>query len=71
MSIVNLEWPSGLPRFLWMDRECPRCSSIEFRSAEPGRLDKLFMVLALQPIRCVNCWRRYYSFRGTRASDEQ
>ena len=28
MNSAELNWPSGLPRILWMRRNCPRCSSI-------------------------------------------
>jgi hypothetical protein len=67
MMNTNLIWPSRLPRLLWMGRTCPCCRSIEFRSAEPEHLDRLFMLLSLRPIRCVNCWRRYYSLRRVAA----
>lgn len=71
MSIAGMTWPSRLPRILWMGRSCPRCSSVEFRSAERETLDGLFALLSLRPVRCVNCWRRYYWFRDAGASEEQ
>lgn len=67
MNITGPNWPSRLPRLLWMGRTCPLCSSIEFRSAEPELLDRLLVLLALRPIRCVNCWRRYYWFHKASA----
>ena len=34
MNSVELNWPSSVPRILWMRRNCPRCSSIEFQTAD-------------------------------------
>ena len=62
MDIEGLNWPSRIPRILWMRRECPLCTSIEFRAAEPHALDGPLALFALRPVRCVNCWRRYYCF---------
>lgn len=67
MTFASLNWPSQLPRLLWKRRNCPRCSSVEFRSAEPELLDRLLVLFTLRPIRCVNCWRRYYWFRSSTA----
>jgi len=50
------------PKLIWMRRQCPLCSSIRFRPAEAEPLDRLFGIFALRPVRCVNCWRRYYWF---------
>ena len=63
----GLMWPSRIPQVLWMRRECPRCSSIEFQTAESGSFDRLLKLLGLHPVRCVNCWRRYYWFAKTGA----
>lgn len=71
MSIAGIHWPSPLPKILWMGRSCPRCSSVEFRSAELEPLDVFFAVLSLHPVRCVNCWRRYYWFRYVKANQEE
>ncbi len=62
MNSARLSWPPVIPRFLAIKRRCPLCSSIEFKSAEPERLDGVFALFRLRAIRCVNCWRRYYSF---------
>jgi len=62
MDIAGLTWPSSVPRVLWTHRECPLCSSIEFETAESHWLDRLLGLLTLHPVRCVNCWRRYYWF---------
>jgi hypothetical protein len=62
MSSARLNWPPVIPRLLWMRRKCPLCSSIKFKSAEREWLDSGFALLWLRPVRCVNCWRRYYSF---------
>jgi hypothetical protein len=64
MAIASLNWPSGIPRVLWTGRTCPRCSSFEFRTAEHGFLDGPLRMFFLQPVRCANCWRRYYWFHG-------
>ncbi len=58
-------WLDRLPKILWTRRQCPLCGSIRFEEAELGFLDGLLGVLMLRPIRCVNCWRRYYRFAKT------
>ena len=65
MEIVDRHWPSSIPRILWR-RRCPLCSSVEFKEAERHPLDALLRLFALFPIRCVNCWRRYYWFAQRR-----
>jgi hypothetical protein len=62
MNSGGLNWPSRIPRLLWMRRRCPLCTSIEFRQAESGALDGLLGLLTLRAVRCANCWRRYYWF---------
>jgi len=64
MNPAGLSWPGRLPRFLWMRRQCPLCSSVRFQPAESQPLDALFALIGLQPLRCANCWRRYYCFAG-------
>ncbi len=55
-------WPIWMPRILWLRRECPLCTSIEFRAGEAGPFDSVLRILALRRVRCVNCWRKYYWF---------
>jgi hypothetical protein len=65
MDIAGLNWTSNVPRLLW-HRECPRCSSIKFTAAELHPIDRVLRLLTLRPVRCVNCWRRYYWFAKRR-----
>lgn len=67
MNSARLNWPPAIPRLLWMRRKCPLCSSIEFKSAEPEWLDSVLVLFRLRAVRCVNCWRRYYSFAKANA----
>ena len=67
MDIAGFTWSSSVPQVLWTRRECPRCSSIEFKDAESHPVDRLMGLIALRPVRCVNCWRRYYWFAKTGA----
>ena len=62
MKTETLSWPPSIPRVLWRGRKCPLCRSFEFRQAEAVWLDGVFALLGLRAVRCVNCWRRYYSF---------
>lgn len=62
MNFANLHWPSSVPRLLWIRRECPLCSSIEFQTADSRALDRVLRLMAFCPVRCANCWRRYYCF---------
>ena len=62
MSRTGLNWPSRIPRLLWMRRKCPLCTSTEFREAESGAFDGLLSMFTLRAVRCANCWRRYYWF---------
>lgn len=70
MNSARLNWPSVIPRLLWMRRTCPLCSSIEFKTAEPEWLDNVLVLFRLSPVRCVNCWRRYYSFAKANAYEQ-
>jgi hypothetical protein len=67
MKTTSLHWPPGLPRLL-LRWQCPLCTSIAFTEAEQSAMDPLFRMLHLFPVRCCNCWRRYYSLsnRGDR-----
>jgi hypothetical protein len=58
-------WLGRLPKILWTQRQCPLCSSIRFEVAESGPLDGPLRLFMLRPVRCVNCWRRYYWFAMT------
>ena len=62
MPNAGLNWPSTLPKLLWNKRECPLCSSVEFEEAESGSLDSPLGLFSLRPVRCRNCFRRYYWF---------
>ena len=56
-----MDFAAHLPHVLW-HRNCPLCSSIRFEAAESSPLDTLLSLLMLRPVRCINCWRRYYWF---------
>ena len=62
MNAPRLEWPANLPRLLWSPRTCPLCKSFEFTEAELQPMDRPLALFSLHPLRCVNCWRRYYGF---------
>jgi hypothetical protein len=68
MSVLELSWISRVPRLLFRCRVCPLCSSIEFRRDKSGPMDGLLRCFALKPVRCVNCWRKYYCFAASGAS---
>jgi hypothetical protein len=61
---MNISGLHGLPRIpqILNSKQCPLCSSIEFREDVPQPLDRLLRFFAFRPVRCVNCWRRYYQF---------
>lgn len=54
-------WPI-LPRLIRGAGACPLCTSIRFREAEAGSLDRVMRIFGMVPVRCDNCWRRYYRF---------
>lgn len=62
MEVTGLKGFIRFPHILWWRRNCPLCSSIEFQAAELGSWDNALGLLALNPVRCTNCWRRYYWF---------
>jgi hypothetical protein len=61
---MNISDLHGLPRIpqILNSKQCPLCSSIEFTEDTPQPLDRLLKVFGFHPVRCVNCWRRYYQF---------
>jgi hypothetical protein len=66
MNAPRFDWPSSLPRLLWSPRICPLCTSLEFTEAELLPMDRPLAFFSLRPLRCVNCWRRYYGFSNAR-----
>jgi hypothetical protein len=56
MNSLRFRWLTGLPRVLSSPKVCPVCTSFEFIDAEFRPLDRTLSLLALHPIRCVNCW---------------
>jgi len=62
MDATQSNWPTWLPQLIWLRHECPRCKSVQFKSAELRPLDGLLSMFALRPVRCKFCWRRYYWF---------
>lgn len=54
MNSAHLNWPPAIPGLLWTRQECPLCSSIEFRSAEPEWLDRVLFLFRLRAVRCVS-----------------
>jgi hypothetical protein len=69
MGKAAINPPNNLPHILWFRRVCPLCSSFRFESAELGPLDGFLGLFSLRPVRCTNCWRRYYWFaRGSVSS---
>jgi hypothetical protein len=62
MNIDAMTWPNWLPRVLWFRHACPRCNSVQFKSAELRSADELLGMFALRPVRCKFCWRRFYWF---------
>jgi hypothetical protein len=66
MSVLEQNWPSFAPRLLFRGKTCPLCSSVEFSAAEFGQMDALLRLFTLKPIRCVNCFRRYYCWASAK-----
>jgi hypothetical protein len=62
VNFSNRTWHRWVPRFVWLRRECPVCNSIQFKQAELRSFDGLLAMIALRPVRCMFCWRRYYWF---------
>ncbi len=62
MNFSNRTWPKWVPHFVWIRRECPRCNSLKFKPAELRPIDSLLVMIALRPVRCMFCWRRFYWF---------
>jgi hypothetical protein len=61
----SARWLSKFLGLLWRGQRCPLCTSILFSEAEHQSLDGLLAMLALHPVRCTNCFRRYYCFAGS------
>jgi hypothetical protein len=58
----GVRWLSKFSGLLWFGQKCPLCTSILFTEAEHQSLDRLLSLLAFHPVRCANCFRRYYCF---------
>jgi hypothetical protein len=62
MDVTKQRWLGKFSGLLWGAQQCPLCTSILFSEAEHRPLDRLLMLLAFRPVRCANCFRRYYCF---------
>jgi hypothetical protein len=60
----GVRWLSRYLGLLWHGQKCPLCTSILFSEAEHQSRDRLLALLAFHPVRCANCFRRYYCFAG-------
>lgn len=60
MNVDTMNWPQWLQQVIWFRHVCPRCKSIEFKPAELRVFDGMLGLLALRPVRCKGCWRRFY-----------
>jgi hypothetical protein len=58
----GMRWLSKFSGLLWFGQKCPLCTSILFTEAEHQSFDRLLSLLAFHPVRCANCFRRYYCF---------
>jgi hypothetical protein len=58
----GMRWLTKFSGFLLSDQKCPLCTSILFTQAEHQSLDRLLAWLPFHPVRCANCFRRYYCF---------
>ncbi len=58
-----------MPQLLGSKRVCPLCTGGVFRKAEGGLLDGVMRLVGMHPVRCVNCWRRYYARGGVAVGD--
>jgi hypothetical protein len=70
MNAEARTWPNWLPHVIFTRRQCPRCNSVQFKQAELRSYDGLLRMLALRPVRCMFCWRRYYWFALSAANTE-
>jgi hypothetical protein len=55
-------WLSRFSGLLFFGQKCPLCTSMLFTEAEHQSSDRLLKLLAFRPVRCANCFRRYYCF---------
>ena len=62
MDLAGVRWLGKFLGLLWFGQECPLCTSILFTEAEHHSGDRLLTLLSFRPVRCVNCFRRYYCF---------
>ena len=62
MYVGAMTWLNWLPRVLWFRHMCSYCSSTEFKPGELHSSDGLLAMVALRPVRCICCWRRFYWF---------
>jgi hypothetical protein len=64
MDLEGVRWLGKFSGLLWFGQKCPLCTSILFTEAEHQSRDRLLTLLSFRPVRCVNCFRRYYCFAG-------
>jgi hypothetical protein len=62
LEVAGVRWLGKVSGLLRLGQQCPLCTSILFTEAEYQSRDRLLTLLSLRPVRCVNCFRRYYCF---------
>jgi hypothetical protein len=60
MRIRDLNWHNGIPQFFVVRERCPLCRATEFNLSAQHPLKQVLRYVAIRPVRCANCWRRYY-----------
>jgi len=60
MRIGDFNWHNGIPQFFVVRERCPLCLATAFNLSAQHPLKQVLRVFAIRPVRCANCWRRYY-----------
>ena len=60
MRLRDLNWHNGIPRFFVFRERCPLCRTREFHASMSHPFRSILRFVAIHPVRCQNCWRRFY-----------
>lgn len=71
MKLINIPWLSRISRLLLFSQKCPLCTSVYFNQAEYQSSDRILALFGFRPVRCVNCFRRYYRYAVTEVRDSK
>jgi hypothetical protein len=70
MRIRDLNWHNSIPRLFVVRERCPLCLATKFNLSARHPLRLVLRCVAIRPVRCASCWRRFYWLKPGRIHND-